>query len=103
MEHSASQPQRLSAPPQSLMGPVFAFEDIIHEVKNPHLYGPKGRLETVPAVQNPLLQDQKNSHGTGLEAVSQVCRNLGGPSKGGQVATTLAPAANNPGTKKKQR
>ena len=85
------------------MGPVFAFEDIIHEVKNPHLYGPKGRLETVPAVQNPLLQDQKNSHGTDLEAVSEVCRNLGGPPKGGQAATTLASSANNPGAKKKQR
>jgi len=103
MEHSASQPHCFSAPPQSLMGPVFAFEDIIHEVKNPHLYGPKGRLETVPAVQNPLLQDQKDSHGTGLEAASQMCRNLGGPPKGGQAATTVAPAAKNPGAKKKQR
>ena len=44
-----------------------------------------------------------DSHGTGLETASQVCRNLGVPPKGGQVATTLAPAANNPGTKKKQR
>ena len=72
-------------------------------MQNPHLYGPKGRLETVPAVQNPLLQDQKDSHGTGLEAASQMCRNLGGPPKGGQAATTLAPAAKNPGAKKKQR
>jgi len=46
---------------------------------------------------------QKNSHGNGLEAVSQVCRNLGVPLKGGQVATTLTLAANNPGAKKKQR
>ena len=65
-------------------------------MKNPHLYGPKGRLETVPAVQNPLLQDQKDSHGTGLEAASQMCRNLGGPPKGGQAATTLAPAEKKP-------
>jgi len=44
-----------------------------------------------------------DSHGTGLEDASQMCRNLGGPPKGGQAATTLAPAANNPGAKKKQR
>ena len=44
-----------------------------------------------------------DSHRTGLEAASQGCRNLGGPPQGGQAATTLAPAANNPGTKKKQR
>ena len=44
-----------------------------------------------------------DSHGTGLETASQVCRNLGVPPKGGQVATTLTPAANNPGAKKKQR
>ena len=44
-----------------------------------------------------------DSHGAGLETASQMCRNLGGQPKGGQVATTLAPAANNPGAKKKQR
>jgi len=46
---------------------------------------------------------QRNPPGNGLEAVSQVCRNLGIPLKGGQVATTLTPAANNPCAKKKQR
>ena len=54
-------------------------------------------------VQGGAPAAQRDSPGTDLEAVSQVCRNLGGPPKGGQVATTLAPAANNPGTKKKQR
>jgi len=46
---------------------------------------------------------QRGFSGACSEAPSQMERNLGGPSKGGQAATTLAPAANNPGAKKKQR
>jgi hypothetical protein len=30
----------------------------MHEVQNPHLYGPNGLLDAAPAVQNPLLQEQ---------------------------------------------
>ena len=50
-------PRQLATNPPHY-GPFVPHEEIIHEVQNPHLYGPEGRLDAAPAVQNPLLQEQ---------------------------------------------